>query len=375
MFSHSIVIARIAGIPIRLDASWFIVAVLITWSLAEHLFPEQHAGLDTASYWLMGAIGAAGLFASILLHEMGHALEARRHGLRIGSITLFIFGGVAELRDEPRDPASEFLVAIAGPLVSVLLALLALSATQILEGQDWVAAAVVSAWLCWINTALVLFNAVPAFPLDGGRVLRAGLWRWKRDLRWATRVTSSIGGGFGLALILIGIWIGIAGALISGLWFVLIGLFLRNAARSGYQQLLLRRIFEGEPVRRFMRDEVISVAPTLGLRELVENFIYQHHHKLFPVLDEDRLVGCITLDAVKQVHPEQWEQHSVRDLMRPCDDQNTIAPETDAMEALSRMNRTGQSRLLVAENGRLHGIVSLRDLLDLLALKIDLEEP
>jgi Zn-dependent protease/CBS domain-containing protein len=357
-----------------LDLSWFLVFLLIAWSLA-NAFPQFYPELTRATYWGMGLVGAIGLFASILAHELGHSVVARRYEVPIRGITLFIFGGVAEMGKEPPSAKAEFLVAIAGPIVSVVIAL-GCYALAIFMGAPLPAPVTGVVWyLAIINSVVVGFNLIPAFPLDGGRMLRSALWHFKGNLRWATRISSQIGSGFGLFLILLGVLNFIGGNFVGGMWQFLIGLFLRNAAQMSYQQVLIRQALQGESVERFMRTEVVTVPPSTTIEQLVEDFIYKHHHKLFPVTQEGRLLGCVTTRDVQEVPRNQWDQRTVGDIVHACDKENTIdlAQGGDVMKALSNMSRNGVSRLMVVANGQLQGVVSLKDLLQFISLKVELE--
>ena len=375
MWGNRVTLFKLLGFEVRLDASWVILAVLITWSLATGYFPMGYKNLAPATYWLMGAAGALGLFVSIVFHELCHSIVARKFGIPIKGITLFIFGGVAEMDQEPPSPKSEFLMAIAGPISSGFLAFLfyrlhdlsgSLALPVPLQG--------VLHYLGLINAILAVFNLVPAFPLDGGRVLRSILWHMKKDLRWATRIASNCGAGFGLILIFLGIITFLGGNIIAGLWWVLIGLFLRGASRTSYEQLLIQKAFEGEPVLRFMKSDPVTVPRWLSLREFVEEYIYKYHFKMFPVQENDRLVGCVTTRNVKEVPQEEWERRTVGEIAQDCTRENSISPDADALTALSVMSKGGHSRLIVVENGRLVGIISMKDMLTFLALKLDLEE-
>lgn len=374
MFGYSFPLLRIFGFEVRVDPSWFIIALLVTWSLATGLFPALQPGLPPSSYWAMGAIGAAGLFASIVLHELSHSLTARRLGVQIRSITLFIFGGVAEMAEEPRSAKEEFLVAIAGPLASIGIAFACLAADVVSTAAGIPPQVVlVLRYLWWVNLLLVVFNLVPAFPLDGGRVLRSILWRFKGDLNWATRITSSLGAGFGIALIALGVVNVIRGQLIGGLWWVLIGMFLRAAAAGSYRQLLARNALQGQSIDRFMSRHVHTVPADITLSDLVEKHVYRHHHTLFPVVMQDRLVGCVSLRDIQNVPRDQWSFQTVADVAEPCGDDNTIAPHAEASEALNRMSRSGRSKLMVVQDHHLQGILSLKDLLRFMSLKMELE--
>jgi CBS domain-containing protein len=236
-------------------------------------------------------------------------------------------------------------------------------------------------WLFVMNLVVAAFNMLPAFPLDGGRVLRALLWWAKGSVRSATRIAGILGQVFGILFMVVGALrvIGFRDASggwhsdPGGLWMVLIGLFLRAAAAAPYQQLVARQILEGEPVRRFMKPDPISVPRSVPISELVTDYIYRHQVKIYPIVEDGRLLGCVTLEQVKGVPREEWDRLSVGSLMMPCTDENTISPDADAIQALTRMSRSGASRLLVAEDGRLVGVVTARDLMSFLALKMELE--
>lgn len=374
MLGKSVSLFRLLGFEVRVDVSWLFLAVLVTWSLAQGLFPYFYAGLSAASYWWMAAVGASGLFLSIVFHEFCHSLVAREFGLPIKGITLFIFGGVAEMEEEPPSARAEFWMAIAGPISSFLLAgvFFLFSVVGEMLGLP-VPVLGVTLYLAAVNGVLATFNLLPAFPLDGGRMFRAALWHWKGDLRWATRLAATVGSGFGLALIALGLFSVFSGNFVGGMWWFLIGLFLRGAASASYMQLQTRRALEGEPVSKFMTVQTISVPLDITIRELVEDYVYRYHHGFFPVMAGERLVGCVNTWQIKEVPRDRWGDARVKDVFVRCSKDNTISADTDAVKALSVMRRTGTSRLLIAENGRLIGIVSLKDLLNFLALKMDLE--
>jgi len=366
---------RVAGIAIRIDASWIFLAVLVTWSLAVSFFPMHYRGLPPRTYWMMGAIGAVGLFASILFHELSHALVARRRGVAMNGITLFIFGGVAEMEEESEDARTELLTALAGPLATVVLILVLWPLGSLAMAQRWpVIATATIRYLATINLVLLIFNMIPAFPLDGGRVLRAALWSWKRDVRWATRIASQTGSAFAFVLIILGIARVIGGDFVGGMWSFLIGSFLRNAAAMSYQQTVLREALRGSSVRRFMKSDVITVPREISVAELVENYFYKHHFKMFPVIADGRLTGCVSTREVAKLPREEWSRQTVGAIATGCTEQNSVSADTDAIDALARMNKTRASRLLVVEGERLVGILTLKDLLRFLALKIELEE-
>jgi CBS domain-containing protein len=229
-------------------------------------------------------------------------------------------------------------------------------------------------YLATINIILAVFNLVPAFPLDGGRILRAILWYWKGSLRWATRISSSIGGGFGILLIVLGVYRVLIGDFIGGMWWFLIGLFVRFAAQMSYQQVLMREALRGVPVRRIMTANPITVPPGITIAQLIDDYVYRHHRSMFPVADNGRLVGCVSMHDIKRLPRDRWSSTTVAEIMQPCTEATAISPDMDAMEVLRLMTRSGNSRLLVTEGERLVGIVTLRDLMNFLNVKLNLEE-
>jgi Zn-dependent protease/CBS domain-containing protein len=369
---------RLLGIPIYLDITWLIVLFLVTASLFVQ-FSEALAGYTWLEYGGLALVTAVAFFVCIVLHELGHAVVARATGLPIRGITLFIFGGVAELTDEPKSAGGEFVMAIAGPIVSAVLGGLFLLLTALGRSAGWPEPPLLAfEWLGWINLILVAFNIVPAFPLDGGRVLRSILWGATGNLRKATHWASILGRGFGWLLIILGI-LSLLGTInggrsnLGGLWLIFIGWFIDRAARSSYQQVLLRQALGGEPVRRFMNANPISVPADTDLRRFVEEYVYRYHRKAFPVGTDGRLEGFVTTQALSQIPREEWDSHTVADVMERDLKPVSISPDADALKALGKMQRTGLSRLLVVEGEQLAGIVSLKDLLRFLHLKLELE--
>jgi len=333
--------------------------------------------LPRKMYWWMGITGAAGIFFSIVFHEFSHSLVARHYGLNIRGITLFIFGGVAEMEKEPSTPKSEFLMAIAGPLASFLLAFIFQQIHLLATANEWSVFIIgVTYYLAYLNTILAIFNLVPAFPLDGGRMLRAALWAWKKDLRSATRIASQSGSGFGLVMMALGVLWVLHGVFIAGVWWFLIGVFLRFTAAASFKQILLQEVLQDQPIRRFMTDQPLTVTPSVSIEQLVQDYIYRYHFKMFPVVENSRLLGCITTREVKTVPQELWSNRTVGELTSPCSADNTVSPDTDAMQVLSLMTQpNASSRFMVVEDQRLIGIISLTDLKEFLSLKLELESP
>jgi Zn-dependent protease len=326
------------------------------------------------TYWWMGAAGAAGLILSIVFHEFWHSVIARHYGLPMKGITLFIFGGVAEMEEEPPNAKTELLMAIAGPISSVVLGGMLLAVSQGGVAANWPQPVWgILQYLGWLNIILAVFNLIPAFPLDGGRVLRSILWAAKGDLRWSTRIASTLGSAMGMFLIVLGLIALVSGNLVTGIWYFLIGLFIRGAAQMSYRQVRIRRALGGEPVSHFMEKNPVTVPPSISIRELVDDYFYKYHYKMFPVSSNSILEGCINSRQITEIPRELWEQRRVQDVLAPCSRETTVSPDTDAMKALSIMNRTGNSRLMVVQEDHLVGIITLKDMLKFLNLKIDLE--
>lgn len=375
MFGESFRLFRILGFEVRANVSWLFLALLITWSLAGVLFPFAYPDLPHSTYWLMGLVGMAGLFFSLLFHELSHSLVARSYGLPVGGITLFLFGGMAELQAEPRTPREEFWMAIAGPIASVFLGaafyllsglMLGLGAPQHVAG--------VAFYLGFINFLLAVFNMVPGFPMDGGRVLRAALWQWKGDLRWATQWASRFGQGFGLLLVMLGIASFLAGNFIGGMWWFLIGLFIRGAAIASYQHLLTQLALKGQTVRHFMTTDPVTVPAEATLQDFVDDYLYHHAFDLFPVVRDGRLAGYVSLRQARAIPRQEWGRTRVGDVSRKIGEAYTVDANADANEALNQMQRNASSRLVVTEDDRIVGILVLKDLLRFLQIRSELEK-
>lgn len=378
MFGRPLKLFTLLGFDIKVDFSWVFLAALITWSLGTQYFPLVYEGFDTRTYWSMGAAGAFGLFASIIFHELAHSVVARAFGMRIKGITLFIFGGVAELEDEPPSAIAEFLVAIAGPLASLFLAWGAFRIVELVQpGEAPVTTAplAVLGYLGLINLVLAIFNMLPAFPLDGGRAFRAALWWWTGNMRRATLTAARVGSFFGLLFIVLGGFSVLQGGnIIGGMWWILIGVFLRGAAGSARVTETTMKYMQGETVARFMITDPVTVDPDVNLQRVIDETIYHHFHDVYPVADKNgHALGLLHTKVVNRIVPGQMQTTLVRDAMEPLGADNMIAPGLDAIRAVNLMNRSGNARLLVVDQGRLVGIVTLRDMLRLLELKMDLD--
>jgi Zn-dependent protease/CBS domain-containing protein len=381
-------LGSIAGIQIQMDWSLLVIFFLIAFSLGAGLFPAWHPSWTPAVSWLTALAAAVLFFASVLVHELSHALVGRRFGVDIRRITLFIFGGMAHVEREPGAWRAELWMAIVGPITSLALGFLFLTLGRALIGHvdidpdepqrafsKFGPVATLLFWLGPVNILLGVFNLVPGFPLDGGRVLRAILWGLTGDLRRATRLASSVGQGFAWLLIvtgfamILGVRVPIFGTgLIGGLWLAFIGWFLNNAALMSYQQLLVREALEHVPVSRLMRKQFDTVAPGLAVSTLVEEHIMGTEQRAFPVLAQNRLVGMVCLQDVRKVPRERWPERRVEDIMTPADRVAAVKPEDDAAEAMVVLTRRGVNQLPVVERGRVVGLLRREDILRWLSL-------
>jgi Zn-dependent protease/CBS domain-containing protein len=363
MFTRAFPLFRLFGFQIRADLTWLLLAALITWSLGAGYFPSVHPELSAQSHWIMGVAGMLGLFLSLILHECSHALVARTYGLPIYNITLFLFGGVAELTREPETAKSEFLVAIAGPLASFAIGAICWLAAGAADGLGLpVAAGAVLSYLAAINVVLAVFNLVPAFPLDGGRMLRAVLWARRGNIAEATRSSARAGDIFGWLLIGLGVLQAFTGNVVGGIWMLIIGMFLRGAAGASLQQTLARQRLAPHPVADLMTTDPVTVEAGTKLDALVDDFIMRFHHGAFPVLDQGRPVGLVLARDIREVPHEKRPFIAVGEVMRPIGDDTAVTAGSDAWEAMEKLQRNDVNRLLVIRDGRLAGLLSLSDL-------------
>lgn len=364
----------IFGFRVRLNLSWLLLGLLITWTLAEGLFPSQYPDLSREVRWWMGAAGALGILVSIVFHELSHSLVGRHYGLPIGGITLFVFGGIAEMRQEPKNPKTEFLMAAAGPLSSLALACV----FRVIEalGTGWPDPVIgVIHYLAVINVVLAVFNLVPAYPLDGGRMLRAALWHWRSNVEEATRMASRGGEFFGIMLMVLGALSALTGNLIGGIWMFLIGSFVRGAARVSYQQLLMRRFLEGRTVGDLMEEAPAAVSPSTSLTDFLERYAYRRPHRVYPVADDGKLLGLIRVQAVKHVPEAERASKTVGDVMSECAEPDCVTADEDATELLEAMLSAGATpRKFVVDGGRLLGAISINDLREQLALRLEMQD-
>jgi Zn-dependent protease/predicted transcriptional regulator len=356
MFANSWHIGRIFGIPLRIHVSWFLVFGLVVWSLARYYFPVVLPNHPAWEYLVLGVVAALLLFASVLVHELGHCLVALRYRIPIAQITLFIFGGMAQIRREAPTPRAEFLIAIAGPIVSVLVGLGFWLLAELPGPPPEMTA--VSEHLRNINLVIAIFNLVPGYPLDGGRVLRAALWAWSRNFHQATRYSARVGQGFAVLLMLFGIYDVVTGMAIGGVWFLLIGAFLYTAAHSTHRQVSFQESMLGLRVGDMMTPEVVVLEPGMNLDEAVDNYFLRFGYGGFPVMQNGRLVGMLSLKDLKAIPRHRWGTLTVGEVMAPHSLQAEIHPNEPITAALEQMFHDDRSRLVVRDGDKLLGLVT-----------------
>lgn len=347
MFGRAIPLFRVMGFSVKVDPSWLLAAVLITWSLAGALFPYALPERSRSTYVLMGACGALGLFASVVFHELSHSLVARRFGIEMKGITLFLFGGVAELGTEPKGPKSEWLMAAAGPVASVAAAFILRGVSYLTESEPVDA---VLGYVAAMNLILAAFNLLPGLPLDGGRILRAGLWAWRKDLVWATRVAAACGAGLGAFMVGAGIVSLIMGKGGGGIWWVLLGLFLRGSAAMGYQRVLA----ESRTVRALMDKSPVVVPAEASLRELAEDYFLRYGRQSLPVVSAGRPLGRVTAERLRAAPWRDWAATPVSEIVEPA---YAVPPWMKAAEALEELEKRKVEQLLVVEDDKLIGTI------------------
>jgi Zn-dependent protease/predicted transcriptional regulator len=361
MFGTSWRVGRIAGIEVRIDSSWVVIALLITYSMYLQVSRVYESLSDG------GAVGLAVLstvlfFGSVLVHELAHALVSQARGIRVQDITLFLFGGATRAKVDSRGPGDEFLIAVVGPLTSGLLA--GLFGIVAGLGGDVLSAPLAGTlgYLAWTNLVLAGFNLVPGFPLDGGRLLRSAIWKATGSLARATRVASVAGQGVGWLLVAGGVaWL-LAGDLAGGIWFAFIGWFLVQAARSSYQELQLQQLLRGVEAEDVMAGNLVRIPPELSLQEAVDDYFMRYDHGAFPVDEGGRTIGLLTLRGVRRVPRAQWPTHRVRDHMVPLGDQVVVAPDARMDGVVGKLQDGQAGRVLVAQDGEVVGIITPTDL-------------
>jgi Zn-dependent protease/predicted transcriptional regulator len=370
----SLELFKVAGVQVEIDYSWIIIAVLVWWSLSAGYFPGRYPGHSLAGYWIVGAIGTVLFFASVLGHELSHAALGNRLGENVSRITLFIFGGMAHLSGEPKTAGDEFKIAAIGPVSSVVIAAIFWIIASALAAAHapalWVA---VFSYLAFVNLALAVFNLLPGFPLDGGRILRAILWHFWGNFRRATAAAADWGNTIAWGLIALGALEIFGGGLVGGIWMIFIGLFLRSAANASYQSVVIEQIMTLPRVADLMVRDPITIDPDASVVDAVEHYFLHYGYSGFPVAHDGRAMGLLSLARVRQCPREERATRHVHEIMLPLDAKVTVSPSATISDAMHQMAEADLSRLLVLDGDRLTGLITRSQIGRYVQLKAQLE--
>jgi Zn-dependent protease/predicted transcriptional regulator len=361
-------IGSLGGFDVYINVSWLIAIVLITFSTASGWFPSVYPGQSTITYFLLGFFSAILLFVSVLLHEFAHSLVARARGINVKYIVLFIFGGVSTFEQEAKTPATEFLVAIVGPLTSLLIGAVAFLLLLPLHGKPSAATAILS-YLAAVNVLLGVFNLIPGFPLDGGRVLRGIIWRIVGNLKTATNATTIVGQVIAYLFILAGIWLLFTNALLTGVWLGFIGWFMLSAAQSMRAQVLIDSVFHGVTVEQVMSRNIVTAPANISLQKLVDDYLLPQGLRSIPVVQGDLLAGLITLRDITQIAREEWSHTPVGLAMVPVEKLHTVTPQQSMQEVLPLMNSRDVNQLPVVQDGHLVGMLNRESIVRALEIR------
>ncbi len=371
MIGRTFRIGRVFGVELRLDYSWFVILVLIAWSLARYYLPTTHPGWAAGVYWAMATVTALLFFATVMAHELAHSLVAKTRGVPVRDITLFFFGGAAEITREPKHARDEFLMTLVGPLTSLAVAasfgflwLVSQPASPQLHA--------LAGWLAWVNLGLGLFNLIPGFPLDGGRVLRATVWGLTGNLRRATRIAAGLGRAVAYGFVFWGIWQVFRGNWADGLWIAFIGWFLESAATASYRQIAFRDMLAGHTAREVMMTNCPRIAPYLPLDVVAERIVLPSGRRCFPVVEDDRVLGLLTVHRIKLVSREEWATTRVEQVMISRNEIKAVRPDEELVAVFERMTSEDINQFPVMENGQLLGMVARNNVLDFLRARAEL---
>ena len=366
LFRNAIKILNIFGIDVELDISWFLVFFLFSFTLSRHYYPQMLPETEDTLHWILGISTTILVFISVLIHELAHSLMAIKEGIPINKITLFIFGGVAQMKKEPELPAAELKITVVGPLSSLVLSamfgiiyLVLPRGIPISEGV-W--------FLARMNLLVGILNLIPAFPLDGGRLLRAFLWLWKGNLLNATRIAVLAGSYFAFFAMGIGFVMLFMAGTVWGLWYIFLGWLLYQAGQSSYSQVALKESLSGIKVKDVMSEQVQVVNIGMSIEELIEEF-YRYKFGAFPVMEDSNLKGLITMNRLKDIPKSQWARTEVGEVMVPLEHCLIVHPDSEAVEAMMKMASEGAGRALVVQEDRLTGILSNTDMMRVIKIK------
>jgi Zn-dependent protease len=364
MNQRGVSLGRVLGIPIRLDYSWFLIFALVAWTLAVGYFPGEFKNWSTIQYWVVGIITAIIFFVSVILHELGHSVVARHFKIPVSSISLFVFGGVSQIETEPPSAKVEFLMAIVGPLVSFALA----GVFGLLQRAfaAYAPLLALAKYLAYINVALGLFNLIPGFPLDGGRVFRSIVWSATHSQRRATTIAGSLGRFIGFLFILFGVYLVITGNWINGLWISFVGWFLESAALSQVQQQKIHDLLAGRRVSQAMSTTYTTILPDITVQQLVDRHILGSGQRSFVVQEGDRVAGLLTMHCIKELPREEWPTTPAVQIMIPLAQVKRTETGADLWTAMEEMSRDGVNQLPVMEDGRILGMLRREDIISYL---------
>jgi Zn-dependent protease len=364
MKSQSVSLGKIFSIPVQLDYSWFLIFILLTWLLASSYYPAAYPHWPIAEYWLLGAVTAVLFFGCVLLHELGHSVVAQRNGIPVSSITLFVFGGVSQITQEAAKPLADFLIASAGLAVSLLLTLL-FAALQPLVGSVPPLLALAQ-YLAYINGLLLLFNLIPGFPLDGGRMFRAMAWAALKNYDRATRIAATVGRAMAFLFILLGVWLVFFGSFLNGLWIIFVGWFLENASTREVQRQTLRALLTGRKVSQIMGRNYVTIPADISLQRLADDHILGTGTRFFIVEKAGVAAGIMTLHQVREIPREAWAATLVGQAMIPAEKMDWVGPEAELWDALQKMNQDGVNQLPVMSGGQIQGVLSRENVIHFL---------
>jgi len=365
MNRHTIPLGRILGIPIGLDYSWFLIFVLITWTMAVSYYPAEFKDWPTAQYWIVAAVTAIMLFVSVLLHELGHSVVAMQYKIRVRSITLFIFGGISQIETEPTSATAQFWISIAGPAVSFALAVFSFLLGSVLT--DVVPLLALAKYLVYINIMLGIFNLIPGFPLDGGGVFRAFVWGITHNMHRATLIAANVGRFIAFLFIFFGVWQIFGGNIINGMWIAFIGWFLESAARGQVQKLALQDMLAGHKVSQAMNRQYTVIPADIPLQRLVDDHILGSGRRIFVVTRSNKAVGLLTLHHIKEVPRSEWPTTTSAQAMIPIERTKQVQPNAELWTALEEMDRDGVNQLPVMVDGEIQGMLTREDMISYLS--------
>jgi len=364
---------RVAGIDIGIHYTWIFIFVFFSWSLAQGYFPQQNPGWSTATYWITGIIASLLIFVSVLLHELAHSLVAKRRGIPVSSITLFILGGVSNLEEEPKKPAIEFTMAIVGPLTSLVLALIFWGLYHLSGNTNTPLMATIN-YMAVINLFLGIFNLLPGFPLDGGRVLRSIIWGSTNDLIKSTNIAARVGQFFGWAFIGFGLYLLLSGNFVNGLWIAFIGWFLNSSADASRKEITLRERLSHIKVRELMNPNIETITTETTVEEMVTNIFRKQHGRAVPVCQDGQLMGIATITDVKKIPQDRWAMTPVKQIMT-TGPLYTVSPEDNLNTAMMLIAQHDINQVLIKETGKCAGLLSRADIIRLIQMRHELDLP